>query len=620
MKHAANVNDVWIAIVLDALAAAGARRAALCPGGRSATMVLALRDDARFVAPLVCNDERSGAYAALGMIRASGEPAVLVTTSGSAVANAVPALTEAHECNLPLLIVSCDRPRTLRNSGFGQMIDQVGACRPFVRASVDLPDPDADPSALAALADTLARALAACDGPHPGPVHINLPLTGYFDPSEALPLPPVPAAAPRREPGPHARHHVDDAERNASGARPGAGHATHEASGAEHDTGDAQHEASGAELDAGHAGRGADDPDAVRARLGVRPGMRALVVAGPNVDVPHDVVSAFVAAARVPVLADTASELRGSGLATVLNGYDALTLDVGERPPPELVIRFGLAPVMPAVQQYLLAHPCPTLKIARVRHARDYLHPRFESLVAPSRATLLALARALDGGDPAWRATWQQAAQRAARRRTDVLDRLDWGELPALRELFAQDGFAFVHLGNSMPVRHADMFYDTRANRQSVYANRGVSGIDGTLGTFVGEAHARGDAGLLVLGDLSFLHDLPALALAQRLTTSACICVINNGGGAIFDFLPLARRGRHDAILRNAHAFDATRIAAGFGLAGFVTDSIASLRAALAAARAHPGASVVEVRVPPGSALAGMHAIASAPLPAGATA
>lgn len=584
MNSAANVNDLWISIVLDALAAAGARRAVLCPGGRSATMVLALRDDARFVAPLVCNDERSGAYAALGMIRASGEPAVLVTTSGSAVANAVPALTEAHECNLPLLIVSCDRPRTLRDSSFGQMIDHVGACRPFVRACVDLPDPGADASAFAALADALAHALAACDGAHPGPVHINLPLTGYFDPSEPLPLPSAPdiaGTAPRNRQRTHAESHADNPEQQASGA---------------------------------------DDPGAIWARSGVRPGMRALVVAGPNCDVPRDTLSAFVAAARVPVFADTASELRGTGLATVLNGYDALTADADGRPPPELVIRFGLAPVMPAVQQYLLAHPCPTLKVGRVRRERDYLHPRFESLVAPSRATLLALAHALDGGNPGWRAAWQQAARSAARRRGDVLDRLDWGELPAMRELFAQDDFAFVHLGNSMPVRHADMLYETRPNRQSIYANRGVSGIDGTLGTFVGEAHARGDTGLLVLGDLSFLHDLPALALAQRLTSSACICVINNGGGAIFDFLPLARRGRHDAVLRNAHAFDATRIAAGFGLPAFVADSIASLRAALAAARAHPGASLVEVRVPPGSALAGMHALASASLPAGVAA
>ncbi|RDU96743.1 2-succinyl-5-enolpyruvyl-6-hydroxy-3-cyclohexene-1-carboxylic-acid synthase [Trinickia dinghuensis] len=563
------LNDVWIGVVLDALAEAGVRRVVLCPGGRSALMVLAVHEDARFTAPLVANDERSAAFAVLGMIRAGGEPAAIVTTSGSAVANVVPALTEAHECALPLVLVSCDRPRSLRNTGFGQMIDHIGACRSFTRASVDLPDPAADPASLIALKDTLTDALAASGGRFPGPVHINVPLDGYFDSSESAPVEPELARKARSLPA-------------SAGARAA-------------------------------PSRRNVDVQALCARLGIHSAMRALVIAGPDCGVPPDTLRAFVAEAGLPVFADTSSGLRGSGLATVLNGHDALTSpEAASLPPPELVIRFGLAPVMPAVQRYLLAHPCATLKVSRVPCSADYLHPHFEALVAPTRAVLLETANEFSGGNPHWLAAWQAAASAAARQRNAIVDRLGWGELPALRTALAHDGFAFMHLANSTPIRHADLLYATRAKPQAVYSNRGVWGIDGTLGTFVGEAHARGDAGLLLVGDLAFLHDLPALALAQRLATSACLCVINNGGGAIFDFLPLSRRPHYDVAVRNPHAFDAEHIAAGFGLPYALADNIESLRAALDAACAHPGASVVEVRVPPGSALAGMRAVGAA--------
>ncbi|MFC0402408.1 2-succinyl-5-enolpyruvyl-6-hydroxy-3-cyclohexene-1-carboxylic-acid synthase [Paraburkholderia rhizosphaerae] len=561
-----NLNELWIRCILDVVAATGVRRAVLCPGGRSSTTVLAVHDHPQFIDALVFTDERSAAYAAVGMMKASREPVLMVTTSGSAVANAVPALTEADECGLPLLLLTCDRPRTLRNSGFGQMIDHVGACRAFVRASIDLPDPASDVVALAALRRDVAAVLVQCRGAKPGPVHVNVPLGGLYDASEPQP---VPADALRESARPVAPLSV--------------------------------------------APRAANDIGALAARLGLRAGMRGLVVTGPDCDVPLAWLTEFAHAARLPVLADTGSGLRGSGLDQVLNGHDALALHRAvTRERPDLVIRFGLTPVMPIVQDYLKTHPCPTIKISGAPCERDYLHSSFEPLVAPSRDELRALAAALAGGDAAWLRAWQAAEREAASARNDVLDALDWGELPAMRELYAHDGFAFLHLGNSMPIRHADLLYDTRANGQAVYANRGVWGIDGTLSTFIGEARARGDAGLLVLGDQAFLHDLPALATAQRVQTSACVCVLDNGGGAIFDFLPLARLPGYETAIRNPYSFNAADMARAFGLRHARAASRDELRAALDAACTHVGVTVLEVRVAPGSAAAGMQRVALA--------
>jgi 2-succinyl-5-enolpyruvyl-6-hydroxy-3-cyclohexene-1-carboxylate synthase len=555
-----NLNELWLRVILDMIEAAGIRRAVLSPGGRSATTVLAVRARPAFTDIFVSNDERTGAFTALGMIKATGESAMVVTTSGSAVANLVPALTEAHECGLPLVLITCDRPRALRDSGFGQMIDHIGTCRAFVRASVDLPDPSDDPEAFIALREQVASVLSQRLGPRPGPVQINIPFAGRFDSTEPCAISP-------------------GALREAS--RPAFIHPA--------------------------PTRTTNDIDALISKLNLRPGMKGIIVAGAECAVPLTALADFAAKTGFPVLADTASGLRGTGLPNVLSGFDALRGWRGRAAPQaELVIRFGFAPVMPNVQDYLLAHRGPTIRVSPVPLERDYLHAEFAPLVAPSSAELDALACALGSGDEPWLADWRASAESVARVRHLVTGMLPWGELAAVRELFDCDRFDFMHIGNSMSIRHADLFYPTRANGQPVYSSRGVCGIDGTLGTFLGESFALNQSGLLVLGDLAFLHDLPALANAQRHVRPACICLINNAGGAIFDFLPLASQPDYLAAIRNPHCFNAGAVATAFGLRHTRCESREALRAALDASACHDGVMIVEVVVPPNSARDGL--------------
>ena len=555
-----SLNQAWLTCLLDIVAAAGIRRAVVSPGGRSTAMVLAVRERASFTDVIVTTDERTGAFTALGMVKASGEPAMVVTTSGSAVANLVPALTEADECALPLVLITCDRPRALRGSGFGQMIDHIGACRAFVRASVDLPDPTDDPNAFIALRERVIEVLAACAGARPGPVHINIPFAGRYDSTESSAISPTALREARRpaffQPRP---------------------------------------------------ARATNDVAALVDRLGLRPGMRGVIVAGPECGIALDLLARFAARTGFPVFADAASGLRSMGASSVMSGYDALgARSLRPCEPPELVIRCGFAPVMPAVQNYLLEHPCPTIRMSRTAIERDYLHSSFAPLVAPDASELDALADALATGDSRWRDQWLGAANAVAEQRRRVAGLLPWGELPAAREIFMYEGFDFVHFGNSMPIRHADFYYEARAGGQPTFSNRGVWGIDGTLGTFLGEAVALNATGLLVLGDLAFLHDLPALANLQRHRRPACICIINNAGGAIFDLLPLARLPGYREAIRNPYQCDIGHLAAAFGLRFEQAQSRETLRAALDGSLRHDGVTIVEALVPAESACVGL--------------
>ncbi|CAE6758600.1 2-succinyl-5-enolpyruvyl-6-hydroxy-3-cyclohexene-1-carboxylate synthase [Paraburkholderia nemoris] len=592
-----SLNEVWLRCIVNAVCEFGVRRVVLSGGARASLLCILFDADTRMVQRVNAVDERSGAFIALGMAKATSEPVAIVTTSGSAVGNLVPALIEAHACNLPLVVLSCDRPRHLRGAGFGQMCDHIGACRAFVRSQLDLPDPIDEPAAIARMREEVARTVAACVD---GPVHLNLPLEGVFDSSE-----PSPVSVPTRDAA--ALRGAQPIRWDPQGRR---------------------------KLGVG------ETPGQIVARVLARSSggsgsLRGLIVAGPDPAVAPAAILELARTSGFPILADAASGVR-AGLAgrrhddaLVVNGFDV----VAQGSPlgkcrPELIIRLGLAPVSPPVLAYLSAHPAPTIKIARGACERDYLHPTLDPrdvLIAPSANDLAMLGDALieqmTGGRPdaveagcvtrEWRDAWAALAERGRSIRHAVVRALPWGEVVAAQEIFATRGFAFVHIGNSLPVRHADILYDNREDAQACYVSRGVSGIDGTLSTFCGEVLGRGDVGLLVIGDQAFLHDLPALSSAQRLTTPACVCVMHNRGGAIFDFLPISTAPGFERAIRNPYRIDFGALARGFGLNYAHARDRLSLRQALAAGRAHAGVTIVEVDVPAHSAVEQLDVLAS---------
>ncbi|SOE96830.1 2-succinyl-5-enolpyruvyl-6-hydroxy-3-cyclohexene-1-carboxylate synthase [Burkholderia sp. D7] len=621
-QAAVSLNGVWVEWLLDAFFAAGVRHVVLCPGGRASAMCIALAADPRFEVVMVCTDERSGGFVALGAAKASASPVAVVTTSGSAVANLSPALTEADACDIRLVVVSCDRPRRLRGAGFGQMANHLGATAGLVRAQADLDDPVDTPEAVERARYAVNSTLRAMHGPHiswtkavaaspgaalghpsptraaPGPVHLNVPFAGVYDALETQPV------------------SLRTVEAARAAARP---------------------------LEAGELPLpGADnDVTAIAARAVGRARARSpnnsaqtlngLIVAGAEPGASIEAILAFAASTGFPVLADIGSGLRarpaavspdaaaaGEAGALIVNPFDVLggpgrlaTIR------PDLIVRFGLAPVLPALHTYLETHgDVAAIKITpsafdTTGFTADYLHPALEArdiLIAPGAAHLADLSRALSRAARndaslaplasfAWRDRWASAASFGARQRRACVDQLTWGEVSATHACFAAPGYGFVHIGNSMSIRHADMGYDVRAIQQDVFVSRGVSGIDGTLSTFLGEAAVRPDVGLLLLGDQSLVHDLSALASAQRLEKAACICVLDNHGGAIFDYLPIARVEGYVKSIRNPYQLELGELARAFGLKHRRVDSVAALRETLGAAPAHAGVTIVELAV-----------------------
>jgi 2-succinyl-5-enolpyruvyl-6-hydroxy-3-cyclohexene-1-carboxylate synthase len=520
----------WCLALLDGLLAGGLGHLVLSPGSRSTPMVLAAQRRPRLgLTPIL--DERSAAFFALGLARASGRPVGLLATSGSAPAHWYPAVIEASESGVPLILISADRPPELRGWGANQTIDQTRLFGTQVRGFHD-PGPPADsPALFRALIALGRRAGATSRGPDPGPVHINLPLR------EPL----VPRSAVRWDDGSEADSALVPSEPHGLDQRVPAP----------------------IEL-----------PPALRERLQGR----GLIYCGP--DAPRagfpQALWRCAAALGVPVLADPLSEVR-FGHGPEAAGIEALRITrykcIARNPEaarglrPDWVLRFGRAPVSKTVLGWLEGVPLllvdPAGRWADPHH--DLAQPRSLHLEADPRALCAALAAdPPSAGDATWLGLWHRAEARVAELTETYLSTAPWCEAQVIQDLLAAlpagDGLL---CGNSLPIRQLETWAGSRASALRLFGNRGVSGIDGQSSTLAG-LNAGGIATTGLLGDLSFLHDLSGLLLADRLDRP-CV-VLNNGGGRIFDYLPQAGLPDFERLWRTPRPLDLGALARPFGL------------------------------------------------------
>jgi 2-succinyl-5-enolpyruvyl-6-hydroxy-3-cyclohexene-1-carboxylate synthase len=540
------INLRWAAALLAGLAAGGLRTLVLSPGSRSTPVVLAGQQTADLeLVPIL--DERSAGFFALGVARAARRPVALLATSGSAPAHWYPAVIEASETGVPLVLLSADRPPTLRGFGANQTIDQTRLFGAFAREAHDPGLPAADNAALAAMSALGRRCAAVALGPRPGPVQINLPF--------AEPLVPAADCEPDLPAGPGAA---------ATAAWP------------------------------------PDEPDsAVPVPVRLPPG-RGLVVAGPGLFGPGLAPALREAARRLalPVLADPLSGLRfGPAADAVLSGYDALlrNADAARALRPDWVLRIGGTPVSKVLGQWL--NGVPALLVDPAGGWRDPGHSTHRRIAAEPAAVCAGL---LPGADPepAWHARWTRADARVQDLASAHLAASPWCEAHLIRTLLAAmpAGEALL-CANSLPIRQLDTWSGTRAGRLILHGNRGASGIDGQLSTLAGLGHA-GPPCWGLLGDLSAVHDLSGWLLAARCRRP--VVVVNNGGGRIFDYLPQHGLPGFEALWRTPVAPDFAALAGVFGLAHRRVEDGDGLRETLAAAlHARDGAAapVVEVRI-----------------------
>ncbi len=555
----ARATGVWAASFLDELNRAGVDTVCVAPGSRSTPLVLAAASQPglRLVTHL---DERSAAFFALGLGKASGRPAAVITTSGTAAANLLPAVVEASQGGVPLILLTADRPHRLRGADANQAIDQTHLYGRYVRRFVEAAPPSDDPAALRHLRILADRAVADATGSDPGPVHVNFPFDKPLEP-----------ASPAHVPGP--------AEGHSSGEPLTRVEFAHETP-----------------LD--------DQADAWTTMLaGAR---RPLIVAGYQVQPGRTgpAILGLAAAAGVPVLADPLSGARfgpGRGAARI-GSYDLFLRDpeVASRLRPDLVIRLGASPTSGPLVRYLESHRDAVQAVASGGGRwKDHEALASHYYVGDVGALAESVGDRLEGRgvEEGWTERWErldQAAAEATRPANEPMSepRVMTGALAA-----AVAGGATLFVSNSMPVRDLDAFGGVGDEALDVEANRGASGIDGIVSTAAGLSLGSEAPLVCVLGDLAFYHDMNGLLATRETGVAVTYVVVHNDGGGIFHMLPIREFDpAFTAYFATPHGLDFRHTAALYDLPYQRVATAGELDEAITRGVAVGGSRIIEVR------------------------
>ena len=546
--------------LVDEWARSGVTHAVVCPGSRSTPLSLALAAEPRLELHIRL-DERSAGFTALGIGLATGRPAVVVVTSGTAAAELHAAVVEAALARAPMLVCTADRPPELRDVGAPQTIDQTRLFGNSVRWFVDpgVPDDASRPSWRSLASRAFAEAVAGPTGP--GPVHLNLPFR------EPLLGDAASGGVPDGRTGSTPWHQVITGP-----VTPTAGMV----------------------------------PDLMRS-AGLVPGSRGLIVAGAGCGDPK-AVRRLAEALDWPVLADPRSGLR-SPHALVICAADGIlrapAFTAGHRPDAVLVL--GERWASKVVNGFLGDSPRvvvdPSGGWPDPERSADRLVRCDPTLLCEELAGTVAGGRVHIANG--WASEWRDAEDRAQAAIDHALDdHAGWTE-PALARRLIKGLPAGVRLfvSSSMPIRDVEAFGAPRTDPAQVFANRGANGIDGVVSTALGVARSLGPTVALV-GDLAFFHDVSALVGPQGQEAPLTIVVADNGGGGIFSFLPPAASIEptvFERLFGTPQAPDVAVVAAGFGWSVREVDESSGPEAigvALERAMERNGRSVVRVRLP----------------------
>jgi len=558
---------------VDELCRCGMEAACTSPGSRSTPIVLSLVNDRR----LRCYshiDERSSGFFALGLAKATGLPVAVACTSGTAAAELLPAAIEAHEARVPLLLLTADRPPELREVGAGQAIDQLklfgSAAKWFFEVGVE----EASEANLRWMRTLACRAYWTALEGRPGVVHLNFPL---------------------REPLV-----------------------------AQHPLGG---DSTGREDSMPYLAR----PPLRRASLAplielAETASRAIVIAGRyERDGATAATAAELCLARGwPLLADPLSGARRGDAA--IAHYDGLLREVNfaARMRPDLVIRVGDLPVSKPLRAWLAAMSDVTQVALDPEGAwQDPASVLTSSLAVDAEQALgqLMPAATVPADERDWLGSWRTADAGASEAIHGVIAESGCSEPAVAAELgVLLPPEATLFVASSMPVREIESFWPVRDDPPRVLCNRGANGIDGTLASAFGAAAAGQGPVVLLIGDVALAHDVASLICAHRLELKLTIVLLNNDGGGIFDFLPVASasmarvaadpqpraglaeashlRASEDLYTRHIATPTGLRFAAAaqlYGLSHEIVKDVFSFRAALERSLSAPRAGIIEV-------------------------
>jgi 2-succinyl-5-enolpyruvyl-6-hydroxy-3-cyclohexene-1-carboxylate synthase len=534
-----------IQALVDELARSGMRHAVTCPGSRNAPLALTLAAHPDLEAISVL-DERSAGFVALGIAKRTGVPVALTTTSGTAAANLLPAVVEAHEARVPLVVMTADRPPELREVGAGQAIDQVKLYGGFAKWFCEVGNHEPGRAAAIHHRQLGCRAFATAAGGRPGPVHLNFPLR------EPL--------APRREEG---LAPGDWAGR--SGGRPWT------------------------KVEGGGAAMQSHPAEVAAAALASA--QRGIVVCGPADATMAASALELARRLRWPVFADPLSGVRcGTPTADpVIAHYDLLLRSdrFASAQRSDLVVRTGDMPTSKPLRAWL--EDCRQVIADPYLDWHDPTRTA-DAIWAVDAGQLRDIAENVDPrDDDEWLDTWRRADALIE----PLLAAQDEPFEPTAYNVLADLADA-VWVSSSMPIRDFESYFPRSERAIRVLANRGANGIDGVVSSAAGAALAARAPVHLVIGELALLHDVGGLVTARRAGAQLAILCVNNGGGGIFDFLPVAEHADSEPYEQHIATpvdFDVAAAARLGGLEHHVATSAAGVRE-----RLRPG-TLVELRI-----------------------
>ena len=570
-----NPNLRLAALFVDGLAQAGLTAVVISPGSRSTPLTLAFEAHPG-IETFLHIDERGAGFYALGMALASDRPVALVCTSGTAVANYLPAIVEAQMSQVPLLILTGDRPHELRHSGANQTIDQVKIFGDQVLWSVDMPLPTENPPdvTMRHVRTTAVRATATANGLRKGPVHVNFPFRKPLEPESSEQY----LVLSDQFTIHNSQFTIHNFERGNLLPTP-------------------------------------KQLDWLTAVFNQHP--RGLIICGPRCPGGNfrQVVTALAQQVGYPILADPLSGVRlfnrkdaesveNKSLKSaksvdnlIISGYETfLQADPGW-PEPEVIVRFGAVPTSKWLNAYLdQINPALRLHIRENGVWADDSQRTTHFLQLNETAVCQQLIAQLPRRD---NTEWTQTIQATERTHwTMMAGQLaqHWFDGAAVATLLAHlPENANMLIGNSLPVRHLEQYGRAQAKTIHVFGNRGASGIDGNIATGLGIAQATHRPTFIVVGDITALHDLNSLLLASQ-TANATIIVINNNGGGIFRRLPISQ---HEPPFTNRfltpHNLTFDHAAALFGLEYIRAEGRNQFEQAMETAVATPAPRLIEL-------------------------
>src|SRR5690625_1638153 len=550
----------YVVNFVDALVAKGLTDVVISPGSRSTPLAVTICEH-KSLQEWVIIDERSAAFFALGMAQRTNRPVALVCTSGTAAVNYYPAIVEAYHNRIPLLVLTTDRPHELRDIGAPQAIDQIKMYGNYVKWFKEMLLPESSERALADVRRTAMLAMTEATSNNPGPVHLNFPFREPLMPDFSI----------------DGLGEILQAQARDTKQLP---------------------------FIMGGEKRLNDEQLQAIVQL-VNDKKRGVFVVGPQRDfLLAQPISELAARWNIPILADPLSQLRTGShdKSHIITMYDAILRDetVRERLKPEFILRFGAMPVSKMFLFYLEQHKDvpqiiiedyagyrqPTEKIAHVVYAngRQLCHD-----------LLKATENTFQQAPNSWLNLWQ-ASEKIAQSHlfTETEHELTEGEaVRRLLEVIPNE--SYLYIGNSMAVRDLDTFLKPSNKSLTMLNNRGVNGIDGVTSSALGAA-ACGKRVTLIIGDLSFYHDLNGLLAAKHYDIDITILLINNDGGGIFSFLSQAKEPKYfEKLFGTPVGIDFAPAVNMYGRHFTSSKNIADLQQKLSDSYARKGLSVIEV-------------------------